>query len=32
VRLGPLPDVDSSDQVSDRITHMGLPRPRVAVD
>ena len=32
VRLGPLPDVDSSDQVSDRIANMGLPRPRVAVD
>jgi rare lipoprotein A len=32
VRLGPLPDVDSSDQVSDRIVGMGLPRPRVAVD
>ncbi len=32
VRLGPLPDVDSSDRVSDQITHMGLPRPRVAVD
>jgi rare lipoprotein A len=32
VRLGPLPDVDSSDRVSDQITNMGLPRPRVAVD
>jgi rare lipoprotein A len=32
VRLGPLQDVDSSDQVSDRIANMGLPRPRVAVD
>jgi rare lipoprotein A len=32
VRLGPLPDVDSSDHVSDRIVGMGLPRPRVAVD
>lgn len=32
VRLGPLPDVDTSDRVSDQITHMGLPRPRVAVD
>ena len=32
VRLGPLLDVDSSDQVSDKIANMGLPRPRVAVD
>jgi rare lipoprotein A len=32
VRLGPLPDVDSSDRVSDQIANMGLPRPRVAVD
>ncbi len=32
VRLGPLPDVDSSDRISDRIVGMGLPRPRVAVD
>jgi rare lipoprotein A len=32
VRLGPLADVDSADQISDRIEGMGLPRPRVAVD
>lgn len=32
VRVGPLPDADSADQVSARIVSMGLPRPRVAVD
>jgi rare lipoprotein A len=32
VRVGPLPNVNRADQVSDRIEAMGLPRPRVAVD
>ena len=32
VRVGPLADVASADQVSARIEGMGLPRPRVAVD
>jgi rare lipoprotein A len=32
VRVGPLADVDSADQVSAKIAAMGLPRPQVAVD
>jgi len=32
VRVGPLADVDSADQVTARIEDMGLPRPQVAVD
>jgi rare lipoprotein A len=32
VRLGPLADVDSADQITTRIEDMGLPRPQVAVD
>ena len=32
VRVGPLPDVDRADQVSEKIEDMGLPRPQVAVD
>jgi rare lipoprotein A len=32
VRVGPLADVDTADQVTDRIEGMGLPRPQVAVD
>lgn len=32
VRVGPLPDVDRADKVSERIENMGLPRPQVAVD
>ncbi|MET0331142.1 MAG: septal ring lytic transglycosylase RlpA family protein [Dyella sp.] len=32
VRVGPLADVDSADQVSAKIEAMGLPRPQVAVD
>jgi rare lipoprotein A len=32
VRIGPLADVNSADQVSARIEGMGLPRPQVAVD
>ena len=32
VRVGPLSDVDSADQVSTKIEQMGLPQPQVAVD
>lgn len=32
VRVGPLSDVDSADQVSSKIEQMGLPPPQVAVD
>ncbi|HUB90629.1 MAG TPA: septal ring lytic transglycosylase RlpA family protein [Dyella sp.] len=32
VRVGPLSDVDSADQVSAKIEQMGLPQPQVAVD
>lgn len=32
VRVGPLSDVDSADEVTARIQDMGLPRPQVAVD
>ena len=32
VRIGPLSDAKRADQVSDRIEHMGLPKPRVAVE
>ncbi|MEO7068311.1 MAG: septal ring lytic transglycosylase RlpA family protein [Rhodanobacter sp.] len=32
VRVGPLPDVDRADRVSEKIEDMGLPRPQVAVD
>jgi rare lipoprotein A len=32
VRVGPLADADSADQVSAKIEAMGLPRPQVAVD
>ncbi|GAB2586647.1 septal ring lytic transglycosylase RlpA family protein [Dyella jejuensis] len=32
VRVGPLTDVDSADQVSAQIEKMGLPHPQVAVD
>ncbi|GLQ92582.1 septal ring lytic transglycosylase RlpA family protein [Dyella acidisoli] len=32
VRVGPLSDVDSADQVSSKIQQMGLPQPQVAVD
>ena len=32
VRVGPLSDVDSADQVSSKIEKMGLPQPQVAVD
>jgi rare lipoprotein A len=32
VRVGPLSDVDSADQVSSKIEQMGLPQPQVAVD
>ncbi len=32
VRVGPLSDVDSADEVADKIKNMGLPRPQVAVD
>jgi rare lipoprotein A len=32
VRIGPLADVGSADEVSARIEGMGLPRPQVAVD
>jgi rare lipoprotein A len=32
VRVGPLNDVDSADQVSAKIEQMGLPQPKVAVD
>jgi len=32
VRVGPLFDVDSADQVSSKIEQMGLPQPQVAVD
>jgi rare lipoprotein A len=32
VRVGPLSDVDSADQVSAKIEQMGLPPPQVAVD
>ncbi|RUL73146.1 septal ring lytic transglycosylase RlpA family protein [Dyella choica] len=32
VRIGPLGDVDSADQVSAKIEQMGLPQPQVAVD
>jgi rare lipoprotein A len=32
VRVGPLADVDSADQVTAKIENMGLPRPQVAVD
>lgn len=32
VRVGPLADVDTADQVTTRIENMGLPRPQVAVD
>ena len=32
VRVGPLADVDSADQVSSKIEQMGLPPPQVAVD
>ncbi|MGO4703539.1 septal ring lytic transglycosylase RlpA family protein [Dyella sp. 2RAB6] len=32
VRVGPLTDVDSADQVTAKIEDMGLPRPQVAVD
>ncbi|RDS83132.1 septal ring lytic transglycosylase RlpA family protein [Dyella monticola] len=32
VRVGPLSDVDSADQVSAKIEQMGLPQPQVAID
>ncbi|HEX7814071.1 septal ring lytic transglycosylase RlpA family protein [Dyella sp.] len=32
VRLGPISDVDKSDQITTQIETMGLPRPQVAVD
>jgi rare lipoprotein A len=32
VRLGPISDVDSADQITTQIETMGLPRPQVAVD
>ena len=32
VRVGPIADVDSADEVTARIEDMGLPRPQVAVD
>ena len=32
VRVGPIADVDSADDVTARIEDMGLPRPQVAVD
>lgn len=32
VRVGPLSDVDSADQVSSKIEQLGLPHPQVAVD
>jgi len=32
VRVGPLADVDSADEVTAKIEDMGLPRPQVAVD
>lgn len=32
VRLGPLKDVDTADDVTRRIENMGLPRPQVAVN
>ena len=32
VRVGPLSDVDSADQVSAKIEQLGLPPPQVAVD
>ena len=32
VRVGPLADVDSADEVTAKIQDMGLPRPQVAVD
>jgi rare lipoprotein A len=32
VRLGPLADADAADRVADRVEHMGLPHPQVAVD
>jgi rare lipoprotein A len=32
VRVGPLSDVDSADEVSSKIEQMGLPPPQVAVD
>jgi len=32
VRVGPLASVDQADDVTSRITNMGLPRPQVAVD
>ena len=32
VRVGPIADVDSADEVTAKIQDMGLPRPQVAVD
>lgn len=32
VRVGPLADVDTADEVTAKIEDMGLPRPQVAVD